>query len=556
MIRDAEGLLNSLDHTGDARMSDTQKVTAMNRVRGLADRMAALAAVYTDLVARSGATEKTAGTPLSDYLALTEGRSSSEANGLVHQASRIGADPQVRDAALAGTVSPSKAAAAGAVLRELPRHDMSEAQRRAAAGVLIDQAAAGATTRQISRSGDKVLEQVAPKLAPTAEGRAAETERRRRQAIRERHLTLTDTGKGSVRILGQVPQTEGDLLRKIIGACVERGRGDERRELEALKARKVSGELSSGEYFAARTALQEREHRSTAQRQADALTDMATALQDAGQIPAAGWETPRVVVTLDYTQLLQLAVDTAATGIRPDGSRLDEVSAARLRTALTGTSETGQDVSASQVRLACCDAGILPVVLGEASEILDVGREHRLVTPQIRKALALRDSGCIFPGCEVSAQACQAHHVTPWWAGGPTSIDNLVLVCRHHHGVIEPHRFDPAADQWRITFDDTGTPHVHPPRRLRRDLPQAPNAGESSAQNPDKRAEARQEAEPGNGGGHSQNQQENSAPGRDKRAEAPEGAEPGNGGGHGQNLQENSAHRPDAGTGVQDTLIA
>jgi hypothetical protein len=173
------------------------------------------------------------------------------------------------------------------------------------------------------------------------------------------------------------------------------------------------------------------------------------------------------------------------------------------------------------VRIACCDAGILPVVLGDQSEILDVGREHRLVTPQIRKTLALRDTGCIFPGCQVPAQACQAHHVTPWWAGGPTSIDNLVLVCRHHHGVIEPHRYDPAADQWRITFDDTGRPHVHPPRRLRRDLPPGGNDGENSAQN------------------------------RTKATAAPEVMTPQS---HSQNQQENSAHRP--GTGAQDTLIA
>ena len=516
-----EQALDAIDHTGDTRMPDTRKIAAMNRARGLADRMIALAAVYTDLVARSGATEKTAGTPLSDYLALTEGRSSSEANGLVHQAGRITADPRVCDAALAGTVSPGKAAAAGAVLRELPRHEMSEAQREAAAGVLLDQAIGGATTRQIARSADRVLEQVAPELAPTAAGRAAEAERRRQRALRERELNFAEDGRGSVRFWGRLPQTEGDLLRTVIGACVERGRGDERRELETLKAQKVSGELSSGEYFAARTALQEREHRSTAQRQADALTDMITALQDAGQIPAAGGEAPRVVVTLDYMGLLQLAVEAAATGLRPDGTALDEVSAARLQAALTGASETGADVSASQVRIACCDAGILPLVLGDQSEILDVGREHRLVTPQIRKTLALRDTGCIFPGCTVPAQACQAHHVTPWWAGGSTSIDNLVLVCRHHHGVIEPHRFDPGADQWRITFDDTGRPHVHPPRRLRRDLPPGENDRENSAQN------------------------------RTKATAAPEAMTPQS---HSQNQQENSAHRPD--TGAQDTLIA
>ncbi|ALN15213.1 hypothetical protein ASQ49_07935 [Acidipropionibacterium acidipropionici] len=522
-VKVIEEALDLLDHSCAATMNPTQTLAAMRAVRRLSDRMTAEAAVWTDRAAKTCAAEKTTGTGLSDYLAVTEGRSSSEANGLVHQAGRITADPRVRDAALAGTVSPGKAAAAGAVLRELPRHDMTESQREAAAGALLEQAIGGATTRQIARSADRVLEQVAPELAPTAAGRAAEAERRRQRALRERELNFAEDGRGSVRLWGRLPETEGDLLRKVIGACVERGRGDERREVEALKAQKVSGELSSGEYFAARAALQEREHRSTGQRQADAMVDMVTTLQDAGQIPAAGGEAPRVVVTLDYMGLLQLAVDAAATGLRPDGSRLDEVSAARLQAALTGTSETGADVSASQVRIACCDAGILPLVLGDQSEILDVGREHRLVTPQIRKTLALRDTGCIFPGCRVPAQACQAHHVTPWWAGGSTSIDNLVLVCRHHHGVIEPHRYDPGADQWRITFDDTGRSHVHPPRRLRRDLPPGGNDGENSAQN------------------------------RDEESPAPE---PMTARDHEQDHQENSAHRPDTETGSQDALIA
>ncbi|WP_114046090.1 HNH endonuclease signature motif containing protein [Acidipropionibacterium virtanenii] len=485
-VKVIEEALDLLDRSCAATMNPAQTLAAMRAMRRLADRMCAEAAVWTDRAAKTCAAEKAAGTPLSDYLAVTEGRSSSEANGLVHQAGRITADPRVRDAALAGTVSPNKAAAAGAVLRDLPRHDMSEAQRRAAAERLIDQAAGGATTGQIARSADRVLEQVAPDLAPTPDGRAAEAERRRRRAVRERELTFVEDGRGSVRFWGRLPQMEGDLLRTVVGACVERGRGDERRELETLKAQRATGELSAGQYFAARTVLGERESRTTAQRQADAITDMVTALQSAGQVPVAGGEAPRVVVTLDYTRLLQLAVEAAATGLRPDGTMLDEVSVARLRTAVTGTTETGADVAASQVRLACCDAGILPTVLGQASEILDVGREHRLVTPQIRKALTLRDSGCVFPGCTVPAPACQAHHVIPWWAGGPTSLNNLVLICRHHHGVIEPHRFAPAADQWRITFDpDTGRPQVHPPRRLRHDLPPGPDAGEDSAHQPE-----------------------------------------------------------------------
>jgi hypothetical protein len=59
-----------------------------------------------------------------------------------------------------------------------------------------------------------------------------------------------------------------------------------------------------------------------------------------------------------------------------------------------------QALTAKQLRMLCCDADIIPAVLGSESEILDVGRTNRLVTKPIRHALTLRDSGCTFPGCE------------------------------------------------------------------------------------------------------------------------------------------------------------
>lgn len=65
------------------------------------------------------------------------------------------------------------------------------------------------------------------------------------------------------------------------------------------------------------------------------------------------------------------------------------------------------------MRRLCCDADLMPVVLGAASEILDVGRTQRLVTPAIRKALSLRDGGCVFPNCTAPDASCEAHHLQP-----------------------------------------------------------------------------------------------------------------------------------------------
>jgi hypothetical protein len=51
-------------------------------------------------------------------------------------------------------------------------------------------------------------------------------------------------------------------------------------------------------------------------------------------------------------------------------------------------------------------------------------------------ALVLRDRHCTFPGCTRPPVMCQAHHLIPWSTGGTTTLDNLALLCGHHHRVI------------------------------------------------------------------------------------------------------------------------
>jgi hypothetical protein len=125
---------------------------------------------------------------------------------------------------------------------------------------------------------------------------------------------------------------------------------------------------------------------------------------------------------------------------------------------------SGEPLPAGVLRRLLCDADLLPAVLGGPSQVLDVGRAQRLVTPSIRAALELRDGGCVFPGCDKPPHACHAHHLQPWWAGGPTALQNLVLVCAHHHGIVEPGH-DPTADRWRVQLRADGLPEVVPPRR-------------------------------------------------------------------------------------------
>ncbi|TQK30998.1 uncharacterized protein DUF222 [Arthrobacter sp. SLBN-53] len=96
----------------------------------------------------------------------------------------------------------------------------------------------------------------------------------------------------------------------------------------------------------------------------------------------------------------------------------------------------GGPVSAATAELIGCDATLTSVIVDHAGVPLDVGRAERLFTPAIRKALAVRDGGCAHPGCGRPVSWCDAHHIQPWSAGGITSVDNGVLLCRLHHSLI------------------------------------------------------------------------------------------------------------------------
>lgn len=86
---------------------------------------------------------------------------------------------------------------------------------------------------------------------------------------------------------------------------------------------------------------------------------------------------------------------------------------------------TGQVVEPAVAALLIAGAGVL-----------DYGRARRIVPPALRRLLGHRDRGCAFPGCHRPPQHCQAHHVVPWERGGPTNLENCVLLCsRHHHFV-------------------------------------------------------------------------------------------------------------------------
>jgi hypothetical protein len=111
--------------------------------------------------------------------------------------------------------------------------------------------------------------------------------------------------------------------------------------------------------------------------------------------------------------------------------------------------EDGTRLSAESARRVSCDAGLVRVAHGSDGAVLDVGRRTRRVPGALRRALEVRDRGCRFPGCGL--RFTDAHHVRHWADGGATSLDNCLLLCRHHHRLVHE-------GAWRVGWDDERRP--------------------------------------------------------------------------------------------------
>lgn len=110
-------------------------------------------------------------------------------------------------------------------------------------------------------------------------------------------------------------------------------------------------------------------------------------------------------------------------------------------------------VPVSAVERHICDTGIVPILFDGTRQAVDIGRTHRLFTRRQRIALAARDRGCAFTGCDRPPSWTEAHHLKPWSHGGGTSIDNGILLCRHHHLLVHDHGWGIRRVDGRWEFD-------------------------------------------------------------------------------------------------------
>ena len=411
---------DGLDALFDDRLrlpSDAEQLAMLQEAVRLGGRLQVWQERLAARIEKSEAAWNERKTSTTTWLAESMNLTARAAKRLIRAGEGLRRFPVVGAAAESGVVLPAQAEAITAVLGDLPREFDEDEVRRGQE--LMIEFAQSHNSAELRRLTAYLVETLSPETADEIEAKRLERQERRAQI--HRFLEFKNDGDGSVLIRGSLPVASAEPFIRIVDAYA----AAEHHGLERLDP--------------------DADYVTPAMRRADGLLAMVHAHSQQALAPSSGGDRPRIVVTLSYDKLVKQCSDAGL------GAQL---------------TRTGEPLPASVVRQLLCDADLLPAVLGSKSEPLDVGRAQRLVTPPIRAALELRDGGCVFPGCEKPPEACHAHHIVPWWAGGRTSLENLVLACPHHHGIIEPARPEhPDPDRWQVRLRN-GTAEVIPPKRV------------------------------------------------------------------------------------------
>ena len=163
--------------------------------------------------------------------------------------------------------------------------------------------------------------------------------------------------------------------------------------------------------------------RSAPQRRADALVDLCRFYLDHHQQPGGRRNRPHLNLGISWRD---------------------------LQAGTPGHHVAGDPIDAATIRAYACDAEIHRLITDGASTILDYGMATRTVPRGLYNALVLRDQQCRYPGCDRPVDWCDAHHIRHYADGGPTTLDNLTLLCsRHHHRCHQP--------GWQLRLDPDNT---------------------------------------------------------------------------------------------------
>ena len=312
-----------------------------------------------------------------------------------------------------GAVSTEQASVLVEAVERLP---LAEHVRRRGEAVLLEEAGRLNAT-DLHRAG----RHLASVVDPDRDEREAEKalDREDRAAHLGRLLTVTEDGCGGIRVRGRGSVVDGAVLRAAL-----------------LPRTKPVPDVNPA------TCAEQPDPRNHGARMWDALVQLAQHALDTDLPPASHGARPRVAVTID------------AQTLGGEGNGVG-----------VGVTDDGLEVPGSAIRRLACDCDLIRVLLDAVGCVLDVGRTQRLVTPGIWTALVARDHHCAFPGCTRPPVMCHAHHIRHWTHGGPTSLDNLVLLCGHHHRTIHN-------TPWQVRLAHDRRPEFLPPTKTGRPPPQ------------------------------------------------------------------------------------
>ncbi|MBB6374409.1 5-methylcytosine-specific restriction protein A [Pseudonocardia eucalypti] len=198
---------------------------------------------------------------------------------------------------------------------------------------------------------------------------------------------------------------------------------------------RVKGQLDTPTFTALSLALEahrtsgDDDDKSLPERDADALGALCVQALNHGALPVQGGERPHFTVIVQEKDLRE-----------------------RMRGATLGLGWA----TAAQIRQLACDCKVLPVVMDGNSKVVDVGQIRRTVDHYQRRAIAARDRGCAWRGCNKNPRHCEVHHIIPWAHGGRTDLNNLVMLCWAHHRMIHH-------AGWEIRIHN-GWPEFTPPK--------------------------------------------------------------------------------------------
>src|SRR3954447_4616297 len=386
VLADAVAAVRDLAETLWSARSDDELVEAVAQLGRLASAAAVVeAGAVVEVDARDLAKQKLHYASTGDWLTHVGGLRHGEGKHRVRQAQALcGPMTRTRDALVAGVVSPAQAQVIVTSVDDLPPGGWA---RRRGEKVMLRHATS-LNASELARAGRHLVEVVDPDGVDRR--LEAALERDERAAHLNRYLAISEDRAGGVRVRGRGSAEDGALLKAA---------------LLPLTGPQPVTDPETGEQYP--------DPRDHGTRLWDALV---TAAQHAlaTDLPPQTHATPaRLLVTLDHQRLKD---GLAAVGV--------------------ATTADGTDLPPEVLRRLACDAEVIPAVLGTRGEVLDVGRLHRLVTPALWTALVIRDRHCTFPGCTRPPLMCHAHHLRHWTNGGATSLDNLALLCGHHHRVI------------------------------------------------------------------------------------------------------------------------